>query len=50
MVLRGSDRRLVFERAVDRRHVFMFVLRYRDRSLLPQNVGQGSESESHESE
>jgi len=42
VVLQGSDRRLVFGRSVNGPKVLVFVLRYWNRSLLPQNVCQGS--------
>ncbi len=48
MILWGSDRRLIFGRSINRCNVFMFILRYWNWSLLPQNVCQGSEKKSHE--
>lgn len=47
MILRGSDRRLVFGRPINRCNVFMFILSYWNWSLLSQNVCQGSEKKSH---
>lgn len=48
MILRASDRRLVFGRPINRCNVFMFILRYWNGSLLPQNVCQGSEKKPHQ--
>lgn len=42
MILRRPDRRLVFGRPVDLCDVLMVILRYWNRSLLPQDVCQGS--------
>lgn len=43
MILQGSDRCLIFGGPVKRCDVFVLILRYGNRSLLSQNVSQGSE-------
>lgn len=45
VILGGSDRRLIFGRAVNDRQVLVLVLGYGDWPLLPQDVGQRSAEE-----